>query len=429
MRTIGRRAFGVAWLLAGWMTLAAVAAPLPEASPESVGLSTARLAAVDATVQRWLDRKEIPGAVVMVARHGKLAWARHYGAQDVATGVPMRDDALFRWYSMTKPIVSVAAMQMVEEGRLGLHEPVAKYLPEFKDMRVAVEGWDAATLAQTFTTVPAKRAITVADLLRHTSGLTYGVFAPFTQVKKLYGEAGLQIVRQYDGTLADYVQRLAKIPLVFEPGTRWEYGHSTDVLGRVLEVADGRPLDVLLAARIFEPLKMHDTAFGLKRPEDMARVVQPRPDAYTGQVPELIDLSKPSTLFAGGHGLVGTAGDYLRFAQMLVNGGTLDGVRILSRRTVAWMASNHLHAGIALDAGYLPGPGYGFGLGFAVRKEAGIADWHGSPGDYYWGGYGGTAFWVDPKEDLVAVFMTQEPLRRQHYRNLMRNTIYGAVVD
>jgi CubicO group peptidase (beta-lactamase class C family) len=417
----------VAWAL---IASTAFAAPLPEGRPESVGMSSARLADLDATVQRWVERKEIPGAVVMVARRGKLVWSKQYGEQDVATHVPMREDALFRLYSMTKPVVSVAAMRLVEQGRLGLHEPISKYLPEFKDMRVAVEGFDPVAVSQTFATVPAKRPITVLDLLRHTAGFTYGLFAPLTQLKKQYADANLGIARSYGETLADYVGRLAKLPLVFEPGTQWEYGHSTDVLGRVVEVASGQPLDRLLDEMIFVPLGMRDTAFGLKRQSEMSRVVEPRPDVYTGVTPELMDVSQASTLFAGGHGLLGTAGDYLRFAQMLLNGGVLDGVRIVSPHTVAQMASNHLHPGIAIPpAAYIPGPGYSFGLGFAVRRETGIADMSGSAGEFYWGGYAGTAFWVDPKEQLVAVFMTQEPTRRQQYRNLFRSTVYGAIVE
>jgi CubicO group peptidase (beta-lactamase class C family) len=406
--------------------LTARTAPLPEAKPEEVGMSTVRLERMTALLQRAVDSGDLAGAVVMIARKGKLVYQHAVGMQDKAGGVAMAPDSIFRAYSMTKPIVSVAAMTLVEEGRLGLHEPVSKYLPEFKSMSVAVETFEPATGASIFHTVPAKRQITVHDLLRHTSGLTYGVFLPkSTQLRKLYDEARLWALPDLDA----FCKALAKIPLRYEPGTVWEYGHSTDVLGRVIEVASGQALDIFVAERVLKPLKMVDTAWYVPAGK-LARFAQPAPGTEKNWLPEaLYDFSKPATLFPGGHGLVTTAADYVRFAQMLANGGELDGVRILSPVTVRYMASDHvLGSGIA-RGNFLSGWGHGFGLGFGVRLEQGQSDWIGTPGEFFWGGYAGTFFFVDPKEELVPVIMFQAPEKRQHYRVLFRSVVYQAIVE
>ena len=396
--------------------VAGFAAPLPPAAPEDLGMSSERLARLGASFKNITS--------VLVARDGKLVYSRSLGWQDKARNTRMREDSIFRIYSMTKPLVSVAAMMLVEEGVLGLHEPISKYLPEFKDMKVGIEGTDTSGKA-TFTAVDASRQITVQDLLRHTSGFTYGAFVQKTAVQRMYKEAGLWSQKW---VLADFCKALAKLPLQYEPGTTWEYGHSTDVLGRVVEVASGKPLDRFLAERIFSPLGMSDTAFQVPR-DKQDRLAEPIADKYTGKTPELIDVRQPATFFAGGHGLVSTAGDYLRFVQMLLNGGALDGVRILGPRTIEYMASTHLHDRISLGTNYLPGPGYGFGLGFAVRLETGMSEWPGSVGDFYWGGYAGTYFWIDPEQGLVITYMSQEPVRRQHYRTLLRNLVYQAILE
>ena len=401
----------------------AQAAPLPAASPEEVGMSSERLARLDAAMRKAVDSGELPGAVVLIARDGQLVYAKSFGWQDREKKIPMRNDSIFRLYSMTKPVVSVAAMMLVEEGRLGLQEPISKYIPEFKSMKVGVESTDAEG-KPTLKLVDAKRQITVQDLLRHTSGLTYGVLGAQTAVKNMYKDA--EIFSQ-KWVLADFCKALAKLPLAFQPGTTWEYSHSTDVLGRVVEVAAGQTLDVFLAKRIFEPLKMVDTAFQVP-PAKQDRIAQPMPDVYSGKTPELIDVTQPATFFAGGHGLVSTAGDYLRFAQMMANGGELEGTRILGPRTVEYMSSDHVNAQIDKGQTYLPGPGYGFGLGFATRIDRGQSEWPGSPGDYYWAGYAGTYFWIDPAEELVPVLMTQEPLRRQYYRVQLRNLVYQSIL-
>ena len=399
-----------------WLVLTSFvwAAPLPEAAPDSVGMSSERLKRLDTAFQKIIDDKELPGVTVTIARKGKLVYQKSFGFQDREKATPMSNDSIFRIYSMTKPIVSVAAMMLVEEGKLNLAEPISKYIPEFKEMKVGIDSVDANGNA-TFTTVPAKRQITVQDLLRHTSGLTYG--APLndkTTVQKMYKEAGVGLI--------------AKLPLAYEPGTTYEYSHSTDVLGRVVELASGKSLDEFLRERILIPLKMKDTAFVL--PSDkLSRLAEPQPNRETGAKLELLDFTKQTRFFAGGHGLVSTAGDYLRFCQMLLNSGELEGTRILGPRTVAYMASNHVGPTIGVGTVWNPGNGYGFGLGFAVRKELGLAEWPGSVGDYFWGGYAGTYFWIDPKEQLTVTYMSQEINRRNHYRILLRDLVYQSLTD
>jgi CubicO group peptidase (beta-lactamase class C family) len=401
------------------------AQPLPKGLPEDAGMSAERLAHLSATMQRAVDEQQIPGAVVMIAREGRLVYSGAFGWRDRQRNAPMAEDSIFRIYSMTKPVVSVAAMMLVEEGHIGLHEPVSKYIPEFRDAKVGTDLVDQRTGTSTFTVTEATRQITVQDLLRHTSGLTYGAFTQKTTVQEMYKRAGLWSQKW---VLEDFVRTLARIPLQYEPGTVWEYGHSTDVLGRVVEVASGMPLDRFLAQRIFLPLRMVDTGFHAPE-EKHERLAQPMQDPATGRTPELIDVRQPATFFAGGHGLVSTAGDYLRFSQMLANGGALDGVRILGPRTVQYMAADHLGSDIGRGTGYLPGPGYGFGLGFASRLATGESNWPGTVGEFFWGGYAGTYFWIDPQEALVAVLMTQEPAQRQHYRVMLRNLVYQAIIE
>jgi CubicO group peptidase (beta-lactamase class C family) len=407
--------------------LAALGAPLPEAKPEDVGMSSERLERLSALMNKAVEAGDIPGGVVMIARDGKLVYQKTFGMQDKAKGVPMAADSVFRIFSMTKPVVSVAAMILVEEGRLGLHEPISKYLPEFKEMKVGNEIFEPGTGAMTFTIMPAKRQITVQDLLRHTSGLIYGPFAAKTHIGKLYQEADLFAAP----TLDAFCKTLARIPLRNEPGTVWEYGHSTDVLGRVVEVASGQPLNVFVSERILKPLRMTDTDWYVPAGK-LARFAQPNPGSEKDWEPALLklDWTRPATLFAGGHGLVSTAGDYLRFAQMLASGGELDGVRILGPHTIAYMASDHvMSAAINKGPNWLPGPGYGFGLGFGTRETAGGSVWAGSVGDFFWGGYAGTYFWIDPKERLVPVLMTQEVAKRNHFRFMVRNLVYQALLD
>ena len=387
-------------------------------------MSSERLARITSMLTSAIDSGELPGAVVMVARDGKLVYSRNLGSQNKATGAAMREDSIFRIYSMTKPIVSVAAMMLIEQGKLSLADPVSKFIPAFADTKVGIESQDASG-APILELVDPDRPMTVQDLLRHTSGLAYGGVGPRTAVKKLYGEAK---IRSQKWHLPEFAEALAKLPLQHQPGTTWEYGRSTDILGRVVEVVASMPLDQYLEQNILAPLGMNDTAFRVA-PAKHDRIAEPMPDKYTGKTPALIDVRNPVTFFAGGHGLTSTVGDYLRFSQMMLNGGELDGARVLGPRTVRFIASNHLNESISKGTYYIPGPGYGFGLGFATRLEYGQSTWPDSVGGYYWGGYAGTYFWIDPEERLVVSYMSQEPVRRQYYRNLLRSLVYQTVID
>jgi len=309
-------------------------------------------------------------------------------------------------------------MMLCEEGRLLVSDPLSKFLPDFSTMQVAVERAGRVDL------VPAERPITIQDLLRHTSGLTYE-FLGTAAVQKMYGDA--KLLRR-DQTNADHAAALARLPLMHQPGTRWEYSHSTDVLGRVIEVISGQSLRAFLRSRIIDPLGMTDTDF-FAEPERHGRLAEPfATDPDTGAPVQLIDVRHPPTFETGGGGLVSTAIDYARFCQMLLNGGQLGSERLLSRKTLEWMTSDHLGG---IPGGYIDllGPGYGFGLGFAVRLHDGIASVAGSAGHYYWGGIAGTTFWVDPKEDLFAVMMMQGPGQRAYFRPLFRNLVYAAFAD
>jgi CubicO group peptidase (beta-lactamase class C family) len=275
--------------------------------------------------------------------------------------------------------------------------------------------------------VPAARPIKIHDLLRQTSGLTYA-FIGKGPVKDAYKQAGLASF-SLDLSIADYVDKLAELPLLWQPGSTWDYGRSTDVLGAVMEVVAGAPLDTFLSARVFEPLGMVDTGFWVPEAKH-GRIAEPQVDPETGATDSLIDITHAPKMFAGGHGLVSTAADYARFCQMMLDGGVLDGARLLSRKTVEFMTADHLGDGISKDGTlYLPGPGYGFGLGFGVRTSAGESPWPGSVGEFFWGGYAGTYFWIDPAEQLVVVYMMQSVKHRSHYRMQLRNLVLQAIVD
>jgi CubicO group peptidase (beta-lactamase class C family) len=405
-------------------TLPVGAADLPTAKPEDVGMSSARLARITETLKADVEHGRIPGAVVVIARRGRIAYAEAVGFRDKATGAPMSSDAIFRIASMTKPLVSVAAMMLYEDGRLFVSDPVSKYIPALGKMQVGVERIDPMTGKSVLTLVPAEREMTVQDLLRHTSGLTYGNRGT-TAIHKAYPTSSSAASREV--TSAEFIDRLAKAPLLYQPGTRWEYSFSTDVLGRVVEVASGKSLGQFLSERVFQPLKMTDTGFWVPAAKQ-ARLAQAfATDPDTGKPVTIPDVSVPAKFECGGGCAVSTAGDYVRFAQMMLNRGALDGTRLLGRKTVEYMTSDHL--GPVTGAGdYLPGPGYGFGLGFAVRRETGLASLTGSAGDYNWGGAYGTAFWVDPKEQLVVVFMAQAPgAIRVHYRQLLKSFVLQAI--
>ena len=412
---------------------------LPTAKPEDVGLSSTRLARIDAAFKQDVAQGKLPGAVMMIARKGRLVYQQSFGFQNKETATTMNQDAIFRIYSMTKPMVSVATMMLVEEGKLQLHDPVSKHLPAFKTMQVSVAKTDAEFAKVTYATTSTDREMTVQDLLRHTAGLAYGELTANAPVKEAYIKAGfyLPTLRDFDSrdmTPAEQVERLAKIPLAHQPGTVWEYSLASDLLGRVVEAASGKRLGDFLDERLFKPLKMSDSGFWITS-DKLPRLAQPLViDPASGLPNKMIDVSAQPKNDSAGAGGVSTASDYLRFAMMLLNGGQLDGERILSRTTINLMASDQIGTRISAPATagdlLLGSPGYSFGLGFAVRTGPGLASVPGSAGEFMWGGYGGTYFWVDPKEELVAVYMSQAPgPSRQHYRKLFKSLVYQAIVD
>jgi CubicO group peptidase (beta-lactamase class C family) len=410
-------------IVAPSLTVAPVAAQprmvLPTAtSPESVGLSRERLGRIDAVTREHIESGIVPGAVILIARGGQVAHHVALGFRDRAAGQAMTPDALFRIYSMTKPITSVAVMMLVEEGKLQIYDPVGKYLPELAKMKVAVEKTDASG-AKTVELVEPRRQMTVQDLLRHTSGLTYGSRSEGS-VGGLYRAAK---VGSRDDSAAAMVTKLGAIPLVHAPGTRFEYSVSTDVLGRLVEVVSGKSLGDFFEERIFRPLGMRDSFFQV--PADKAeRLAQPWQRPGGPAMTPRFDPVAPARFQSGGGGLVSTAADYLAFATMLLNGGELGGHRILGRKTIEFMTSDHLGA-IPVDT-----PGLGFGLGFQVRRDAGIAGLPGSVGEYGWAGNAGTLFWVDPREKLIAIYMVQvSDFDRVALRNQFRTLVESTIVD
>jgi len=394
--------------------------------PEDAGFSSERLERAQRLLDSHVEKQLIPGAIVLVARRGRIVYQHAFGYQDRAKNLPMKPDALFRIASMTKPITSTAIMMLAEEGKIDIANPVSLYLPEFRDLKVGVEKPNPATGKPELTLEAPIHAMTVQDLLRHTSGLTYGIFGN-SEVDHLYQKANLFDQNQ---TLADLVTKLSKLPLAHQPGTVWEYSLSTDVLGRLVEVTSGMVFDRFIAERITGPLRMPDTTFALSDAQ------APRLALGSTAMPP---VNRHPRYLSGGGGLYSTAADYARFAQMLLNGGTLDGVRLLSPKTVALMTSDSLppnterHTSVALilgAVGPLPEMGYSFGLGFGVRTDAGRNPLPGSVGDYYWAGITGTYFWVDPQEKLLTVFMVQLPQAKiLEYQHLMRELVYQALTD
>ena len=424
--------FTLRFALAGSLFLAFV----PVASAESSGrvsqaqtsapalLSPERLANVDRYIMADIDKGVVPGGILMIFKDGQRVYEKIWGERDPQSKAPMTSDAIFRIYSMSKPITTVAAMMLVEEGRLALEEPVSKYIPSFKDVKVGVEnkGEDGKT---TLDLVAQRKPMTIQDLMRHTSGITYGFFGEGA-VKKAYVDEHV-FLGDFDN--AEFAERIARMPLAYQPGTTWDYSHSTDILGRVIEVVTGKPLYAVLKERLFDPIGMNDTSFYVIDKSKQDRIAEPfAKDRSIGNDADFFDPRVEQKWESGGGGLLSTAGDYARFAMMLRNGGTLDGRRYLGARTIAYMTSNHIAPGSGVAPGpyYLPGPGFGFGLGFAVRTEAGVSPQEGSVGEYNWSGAGGTTFWVDPKEDLFVVFMMQSPSQRTRYRTMLHNVVYGA---
>ena len=390
--------------------------PVPEARPETLGLSRPRLQAMSDAFKREIDKGTVPGVTVLVARRGQIGWFEALGKQGPAGAAPMVRDSIFRIFSMTKPIVSVGVMALVEDGQLLLSDAVAKFIPEFASQQVGVVKDGKLEL------VPPTRPMTVQDLLRHTSGLTYEHQGD-GPVHKLYQESR---VRSRKISNAEHAALVASFPLVCQPGAEFNYSRSTDILGRIIEVVSGKTLGAFLTERVLAPLQMAETGFSTSE-ANAGRLAEPfAADPWTGDKVALFNMLEQPVMESGGGGLVSTTMDYARFCLMLRNGGTLDGNRVIGRKTLELMASDHLGPDVAIN-GTLLSPGHGFGLGFAVRKEAGIAPFPGSVGQYFWSGIAGTFFWIDPKEDLFAVFMSQGPGQRDYTRTLVRDLVYAAV--
>lgn len=407
---------------------ATLAQELPTAKPESVGISSERLERIATAVQRSIDDKRIAGAVTLVARRGRVVWFRSQGMMDREAGKPMQSDTMFRIASMTKPITSVAVMMLYEEGRFLLEDPISKYLPEFKNPKVLVKPASGEAYS-----IPATREITIRDLLRHTSGLTYQwneTLGPTYQAANV--ASGLL---PYDGTIEVSVKRLAGVPLLFNPGDRWEYSLGVDVLGRLVEVASGKPLDEFFQSRIFVPLGMKDTYF--YPPDDrlqrLAAAYTYYPDKGLGRFPDTpltegslvysadYPYRGPKTLFSGGAGLISTAADYARFCQMMLNGGKVGNARLLSRKSIELMTQDQL--------GKIS-PDQGFGLGFGVDGVKAPLSELGSPGEYNWGGFFYTAFSIDPKEQMIVIFMAQlHPTGDLNLREQVNALAYQAITD
>ena len=389
---------------------------LPQAKPESIGLSSVRLQRMSDAFKREIDKGTLPGATVMVARKGQIGWFDALGKQSPSAAAPMAHDTLFRIFSMTKPIVSVGIMMLVEDGHLLINDPVAKFIPEFADQKVGVENNGKLEL------VPLKTQMTVQDLLRHTSGITYD-HTGNSLVQQQYQQSRL---RSRKITNAEHATLVASLPLICQPGSEWNYSRSTDILGRIIEIVSGKSLGAYLTERILAPLQMAETAFHTGE-ENAGRLAEPFPtDPWTGEKVQLFNMLEKPVMESGGGGLVSTTMDYARFAQMLLSGGTLDGTRIIGRKTLQLMASNHLGPNVKVDSP-LMSPGHGFGLGFSVRTAPGIAPFPGSVGQFFWSGMAGTFFFIDPAEDLFTVFMMQGPGQRTHIRNQLRDLVYAAV--
>jgi CubicO group peptidase (beta-lactamase class C family) len=402
-----------------------------QAKPEDVGFSSERLARVNAWAQRLVDDGKLAGLITVVARHGQVAHFNTSGLADVKRERRMAPDTIFRFYSMTKPLTSTAIMMLYEEGHFQLDDPITRYLPCFKDMRVHVGGMHGK-----LDTVPAARDITFRDLLTHTSGLTYG-FMEATPVDALYRDHGVDF-QTSDKSLAEVVEIAADIPLIAQPGAEWNYSIATDVLGHLVAVISGMPFDQFLRERVTGPLGMVDTEFHLP-PEKVSRFAANYTRGPHGRLllvddPEKSIFGKQRQICSGGGGLLSTAGDYLRFCQMMLNKGELDGVRLLGRKTVELMTTNHLRGDMA-DMGQprfseTSFYGVGFGLGFSIMLDPAKAEILGSPGEFAWGGAASTAFWIDPVEDMAVLLLTQlMPSSTYPIRRELRVLTYQALVD
>jgi CubicO group peptidase (beta-lactamase class C family) len=412
------------------LLILAVAVGRPNAgnteSPSLVpaSFSRAKLQRVGDYIRNEIATGKIPGAVILIQQHGQPVYFENFGVRDVVTTLPMTADTIFRLYSMSKPITSVTAMMLVEDGKLRLDDPVSKYIPAFTEAKVGVEKPDENAKPK-LVLEPLNRPITIEDLLRHTSGLTYGFYGD-NAARKLYANSDL-----FEGDFdnAQFVERIAKLPLAEQPGTLWDYGHSTDVLGRVIEVVSGQSLYQFEKQRLLDPLAMTDTAFYVADAAKRRLIAEPMPnDRFVTPVAGIRDPMLPRRWESGGAGMVGTIGDYAHFLQMLLNGGTFEGRRYLKPETIALMTSDHIgpETKIARDQFYFPGADSGFGLGFAVRTSTPPhTSW--PLGEYRWDGVGGTFFFVDPKDDMFMICMMQSPSQRGRIQTELKALIYEAI--
>jgi CubicO group peptidase (beta-lactamase class C family) len=421
-RGSGRRGYPMVLrvlLLAISLLASAIGAELPRAAPAEVGLSQERLDRITQALESSVAQGHIAGAIGVVARKGKIAYWQNVGMADREGDRAMADDAIFRIFSMTKPIVSVALMILYEEGKFSLKDEVKQHIPELGGLKVWVAGKEVAP----------DREMTVQDLMRHTSGMTYGLFGD-SRVDEMYNEAE---VLSGNKTVAEFVEKLSKLPLKHQPGTRWEYSVSVDVQGRLIEVLSGMDLATYMSERVFKPLDMRDTAFRMteQKSDRFAQVYQKTKDAEGIEPANDARASRyyeETQWYSGGGGLVSTTRDYLRFCQMLLNGGILDGTRILSRKTVALMTIDH--TGSISNASSVLAAGYGFGLNFAVHVDPAKSGLNGSVGEYNWGGLAGTSFWIDPAEDLIGVYMIQMmPPRFANGAGQFKRLVYQSIAD
>jgi CubicO group peptidase (beta-lactamase class C family) len=394
-------------------------------SPEEAGLSRERLDYLSGILKTHVKEKRLAGVTALIAHHGKIGYFESFGARDVDAGDPMHKDSIFGIASMTKPITSAAVMMLYEKALLSLNDPVSRYIPELGDMKVVVKGRDPKTGEPTHWLEPAKRDITIRDLLRHTFGLSSGYYG-IADVDEKFGEMG---AGRRDGTLEDFMKILGKMPLKYHPGTTWDYGRSTDVLGRLVEVISGTTFDRFLEEEIFRPLGMTDTGFHVPQTKiDRLSTTYGRNEDMT-----IRPLSsrrnrsreKPPTYLSGGGGLVSTAGDYFKFCQMMLNGGELDGLRILSRKTVELMTRSHL-GDVPMGWGM---KGFGFGLGFLIYPDPLLTDGLASEGTYSWGGAASTSFWIDPVEELIGILMIQIRPEARLYGGQFQRLTYRALGD
>jgi CubicO group peptidase (beta-lactamase class C family) len=407
-----------AWAALAFVVLTSAPGHTLERGGSTLKFSSERLERISAFFQDEIATGRIPGAIVSIQRHGRPAYFRTFGVRDVATRAPMTSNTIFRLYSMSKPITAVAAMTLIEEGRLSLADPLSKYIPAFADVKVGVErsGDDGKPRLDL---VAPERPITIQDLMRHTSGIVYD-YVVFGLIKQNHIDADI-LAGDFDN--AQLAERIAGLPLAYQPGTTWAYGYSFDILARVIEVVSGQSLQQFEQQRLFGPLGMTGTGFYVTNPAQQGLVAEPLPSDPIRENPRIRKRWE-----SGGTGMVSTTADLTRFFQMLLNGGMLDGKRYLSRKSVDLMLVDSIGPGSGIKPWlyYYPGAGFGFGLGFAVRTEVGVSPWPGSIGQVDWGGAAGTYFWIDREEDMLVLLMVQSPTERGRIQAALKNMVYGA---